>query len=137
MRLTPPDNAGSRKSRTGLKSTGKRQAGWHFERPDTTMTESTGDAAMPQAPTVQQLKKRAVELAGLSRNRGWLELSKVLAALHGHRDENAKNEKAKNEKGKAEFRWLIEDRILKPRRAYYLLKVGQLIYSGELSEAEA
>jgi hypothetical protein len=90
------------------------------------MPEPTADAAMPERPTVLQLKKRALELAKLPRNSGWLELSQLLASLHRHPDE-----------GKAQFRGLIEDGTLRQRAAYYLLEVGQLIRSGDLSAADA
>ena len=83
--------------------------------------------ANQQQPTIQQLKKRASALAGLPRNRGWLELSQVLELLNGYR----------GEKGRAAFQNLIHDGSLSRRTAYYLRDVGQLIRAAKLSARQA
>jgi hypothetical protein len=76
-----------------------------------------------QQPTIQQLKKRALELAELPRNRGWFELSQVLELLH-RRD-------------RAEFQDLIHPGALGRRTAFCLRKVGQLIRTAKLSTYQA
>jgi len=84
-------------------------------------------SANQQQPTIQQLKKRALEPAGLPRNRGWLELSQVLELLNRHR----------GKKGRAQFQNLIHDGTLGRRTAFYLRKVGQLIRTAKLSTSQA
>jgi hypothetical protein len=84
-------------------------------------------SAEHQQATIQQLKKRALELAGLPQNRGWLELSQVLELLNRHR----------GEKGRAQFQNLIRDGALSRRTAYYLRDVGQLIQTAKLSTSQA
>ena len=79
--------------------------------------------ANQQQPTMQQLKKRALVLAKLPRNQGWLELSRVLELLH-RRD-------------RAEFQDLIHSGALGRRTAFYLRKVGQLIRTAKLSTYQA
>ena len=83
--------------------------------------------ANQQQPTIPQLKKRALALVALPRNQGWLELSRVLDLLHGHR----------GERGRAEFQDVIRAGKLSRRAAYYLLKVNQLIRTAKLSTSKA
>jgi hypothetical protein len=80
-----------------------------------------------QQPTVQELKKRALALAALPRNRGWLELSQVLDLLHGH----------SREQGRAKFQDVIDESALSRRTTYYLLKVGQFLRAEKLSTSQA
>jgi hypothetical protein len=77
--------------------------------------------------TIQELKNRALELAALPRNQGWLELSQVLELLNGHR----------GKKGCDEFKNIIRDGVLSRRTAYYLLKVRQQLDRAELSTSQA
>jgi len=78
-------------------------------------------------PTVQELKKSVLALSALPRNQGWLELSRLLELLYGHR----------GEKGRTEFQNVIRDQALNRRTAYYLLKVGQQLRSARLSTSQA
>jgi hypothetical protein len=84
-------------------------------------------SANQQQPTIQQLKKRASQLAALPRNRGWFELSQVLDLLSNHR----------GKKGSDQFQNLIRDGVLGRRTAYYLRDVGQLIRTAKLSTSQA
>jgi hypothetical protein len=77
--------------------------------------------------TAQDLKNRALELAALPRNQGWVELSQILELLNGHR----------GKKGRAEFKNIIRDGALSRRTAYYLPKVGQIIRTARLSTSRA
>jgi hypothetical protein len=83
--------------------------------------------ANQQKATIQQLKKRALELAELPRNRGWFELSQVLDLLSNHR----------GKKGSDQFQNLIRDGVLGRRSAYYLRDVGHLIWRAKVPTSKA
>ena len=63
-----------------------------------------------------------------------IELSRELFALHTA----ARNPQTKGSKRAAEvFRGLIDRGVVKRRRAYYLIKVGQLLHDGTITPAKA
>ena len=87
-----------------------------------------------QQPASAVERRRRIATLATSPREAHIELSRELFALHTA----ARNPKAQGSKQAAEvFKDLIDSGVVKRRRAYYLVKVGQLLHDGTITPAKA
>jgi hypothetical protein len=87
-----------------------------------------------QQPAAANERRRRIENLATSPREAHIELSMELFALHTA----ARHPQAKGSKRAAEvFRGLIDSGVVKRRRAYYLIKIGQLLHDGTITPAKA
>ena len=87
-----------------------------------------------QQPASAVERRRRIENLASSPREAHIELSRELFALHTA----ARHPQTKGSKRAAEvFRGLIDNGVVKRRRAYYLIKVGQLLHDGTITPRKA
>lgn len=87
-----------------------------------------------QQPASADERRRIKDLASSPRGKAPIELSVELFALYTE----ARDPKAKGSKQAAKvFKGLIDSGVVKRRRAYYLVKIGQLLHDRTISHGKA